>query len=211
LRTRNADVAIVGAGIVGLFCAYALARRGLKVIVLERELPGSGSSTRSGGGIRSQFGTATNVRLSLLSEPYWAEFEDRFGVDVGLRRIGYLFLAWDDEGLETFRGQVALQRRHGAGSELLTADDVSNRWPSLGGLGAAGASFCSTDGFLNQHRVMRGLTKAVEDAGVAIECGADVTEMTVRAGRIAALGTTQGIVQADVILNCAGAWGGRSC
>ena len=191
---------------VGLFCAYSLARRGLKVVVLERKLPGSGSSTRNGGGVRSQFGTATNVRLSILSEPYWAEFEDRFGVDVGLRRIGYLFLAPDDLSLQTLREQVALQHQFGIASELLLAEEVSTRWPGISGLHAAGASFCATDGFLNQHRAMRGLTQAAEAAGVTIECGVDATGLDVKAGRLEAVRTTDGIIRADVVVNCAGAW-----
>ena len=49
-------------------------------------------------------GTPTNIRLAVLSEPYWAEFEDRFGVDVALRRIGYRFLAADGEGIESAVG-----------------------------------------------------------------------------------------------------------
>ena len=54
-------------------------RRGLNVAVVERKVPGSGSSTRNGGGVRSQWGTATNIQLSVLSEPNWAEFEERSG------------------------------------------------------------------------------------------------------------------------------------
>ena len=109
MRTRNADVAIVGAGSLALFSAYFLARRGLKVVVLERKTPGSGSSTRNGGGVRSQWGTATNMQLSVLSQPYWAEFEERFAVNVDLRRIGNLFLAPSDDGLSQL--QVNRRRR----------------------------------------------------------------------------------------------------
>src|SRR5215471_13303571 len=105
-RSRKGDVTIVGAGIIGLSCAYFLARRGVKVVVLERKLPGAGSSTRNGGGVRSQLGTATNIKLSVLSEPYWSEFVERFGIDPWFRTIGYLFLAADDTELETLRGQV---------------------------------------------------------------------------------------------------------
>jgi sarcosine oxidase subunit beta len=209
LRTRNADVAIVGAGIIGLFCAYFLARRGLKVVVLERKTPGAGSSTRNGGGVRSQWGTATNIQLSVLSQPYWAEFEDRFGIDVGLRKIGYLFLAPSDDGLRQLQQQVDLQHRFGVRSEILTASDVATRWPYLRDFEVAGASFCATDGYLNQHRVFHALTRAVEAAGVTIECGADVINMDVEAGRIAALRTTAGTIDTDLVVNCAGAWAPR--
>ena len=116
-RTSNEEVAIVGAGVIGLSCAYFLARGGAKVLVLERTLPGAGSSTRNGGGVRSQLGTATNVLLSVLSEPYWAEFEQRFDVDPWLRRIGYLFLAADEAELQVLRHQVELQHEHGVQSD----------------------------------------------------------------------------------------------
>src|SRR4029453_18931116 len=128
--------------------------RGLDVVVLERKVPGAGSSTRSGSGIRSQLGTATNVQLSVISEPYWAEFEERFGVDPWLKTVGYLFLSSDDGELETLRRQVELQHEYGVPSELLLSEDVSSRWPSLRHLGFTGGSHCAGDGFLNQHRVL---------------------------------------------------------
>jgi sarcosine oxidase subunit beta len=206
LKTRETDVAIVGAGIVGLFCAYFLARRGLRVAVLERNRPGSGSSTLGGGGVRSQFGTATNIRLSLLSQPYWDKFEDRFGVDIVLRKIGYLFLARDHHWLEDFRAQVELQHQFGVASELLTAVEISTRWPSLRGLDVVGGSFCASDGFVNHFRVVQGLTTAVEAAGVTLVSGTDVTGLDLKAGRIEAVRTTDGTIRADLIVNCAGAW-----
>jgi sarcosine oxidase subunit beta len=205
-RALKADVAIVGAGIIGLFCAYFLARRGSTVVVLERKVPGAGSSTRSGGGVRSQLGTATNIQLSVLSEPYWAEFEERFGVDPWLRRIGYLFLAGDDAELRALRDQVELQHEFGVPSALLIADDLSSHWPILRDLGFTGGSYCAADGFLNQHRALRGVALAAESAGATIECGSEVIGFVVEGDAIRAVQTTDGTVQTDVVVNCAGAW-----
>lgn len=200
---------VVGAGIVGLSCAWFLARRGLRVVVVERKTPGAGSSLRNGGGVRSQWGTATNIQLSVLSQPFWTEFEDRFGVDVALRRIGYLFLARTAGALEELRRQVALQRSFGVGSEILSSSDIRTRWPSLGALDLTGASFCAGDGFLNQHRVVHGLAVGAEAAGVTIECGADVIGIEAAAGRITAVRTTAGTLSTEVVVNCAGAWAPR--
>jgi sarcosine oxidase subunit beta len=205
-RTPNADVVIVGAGIIGLSCAYFLARRGLSVVVLERKVPGAGSSTRNGGGVRSQLGTATNIELSVLSEPYWAEFEERFGVDPYLRRIGYLFLAGDDAELQILRRQVELQHEYGVPSELLGAHDLSSHWPGLRDLGFAGGSYCATDGFLDQHRALRGVAVAAECAGARIECGSEVIGFVVEGGAIRAVRTAHGTVETDLVVNCAGAW-----
>ena len=70
------DVVVIGGGCVGLASAIALAARGASVTVLERGLPGAANSTRQGGGIRQQFGTELNIRLSLLSANTWDQFAD---------------------------------------------------------------------------------------------------------------------------------------
>jgi glycine/D-amino acid oxidase-like deaminating enzyme len=205
-RSANVDVAIVGAGVIGLSCAHFLARHGAKVVVLERKLPGAGSSTRNGGGVRSQLGTVTNIQLSVLSEPYWAEFEERFGVDPWLRRIGYLFLAADDAELDVLRSQVELQHRFGVPSELLDADDLSERWSILDELGFAGGSYSAADGYLNQHRVVEGLAQAAKAVGATIESGVEAIGFDVEADRIRAVRTINGLVQTGTVVNCAGAW-----
>jgi len=205
-RSTSTHVAVVGAGVIGLSCACFLARRGLDVVVLERKVPGAGSSTRSGSGIRSQLGTATNIQLSVISEPYWAKFYERFGVDPWLNRIGYLFLAGDDGELEALRRQVELQHEFGVPSELLLAEDVSSRWPSLRDCGFAGGSHCAADGFLSQHRVLRAFASAAESAGATMECGSEVIGFALEAGTISAVQTTHGLIPTDLVVNCAGAW-----
>jgi sarcosine oxidase subunit beta len=204
--TKHPDAVIVRAGIIGLFVAHTIASRGMKVLVLERTTPGSGSSTRNGGGVRSQWGTATNIVLSVMSQPYWAEFEQRFGIDIGLRQIGYLFLASTDDDLETMQRQVALQHQFGVRSEILNPSDIEARWPGLRELEMAGASFCGTDGFVNQHRVIHAMVRAVGAAGGTIESGVEVTGIDATAGRITALRTTAGSIPTEAIVNCAGAW-----
>ena len=205
-RGSNADVAIVGAGIIGLSCAYFLARRGMKAVVFERTMPGAGSSTRNGGGVRLQLGTATSIQLSVLSDPFWSEFEQLFGVDPCLRRIGYLFLAADEAQLQILRRQVELQHQFGVPSELLIAEDLAERWPILNELGFAGGSYCRADGYVNQHQAVHGFARAAEAAGATIECGAEVIGFKLEAGGIAALLTTKETFRTEIVVNCAGAW-----
>jgi sarcosine oxidase, subunit beta len=205
-RSSNGVVAIVGAGVIGLSCAYFLARRGAKVVVLERTLPGAGSSTRNGGGVRSQLGTATNIQLSVLSEPYWSEFEQRFGVDPWLQKIGYLFLANDGAQLQVLHRQVELQHQFGVPSELLGAEDLSARWPILDELGFTGAGYWAVDGYVNQHRAVQGFARAAEAAGATVECGVEVVGLDVEADGIGTVLTTRGTFRTEIVVNCAGAW-----
>ena len=82
------DALVVGEGVIGLSAAYSLADRGANVTLAEKGSLGNGSTARSAGGIRSQFSTRVNVELSLASKEIWDTFEERFGVDIGLRNNG---------------------------------------------------------------------------------------------------------------------------
>jgi sarcosine oxidase, subunit beta len=135
------DVVVIGGGCVGLASAIALAGRGASVTVLERGLPGAANSTRQGGGIRQQFGTELNIRLSLLSAGMWDQFAERYGVDPLFRPSGYLFLTRTDEGAETLAAHVRLQNSLGVNSEFLDADQIVERWPELAARAFAGAGF----------------------------------------------------------------------
>src|SRR5690554_8143282 len=96
------EVVIVGAGIIGLSIAYNLAKEGCTdILVMEKEPAWiTGSSARANGGFRQQFSTEINIRLSQLSLPVFETFEEEFGIDIGLRQYGYLFLASSQKVLE---------------------------------------------------------------------------------------------------------------
>src|SRR6476619_3390589 len=86
---------IVGSGVVGASAAYHLAARGHRdIVVIDRApAPGAGSTARATGGFRAQYGTAINVRLSLLARSKLLAFREETGVDPGYLPAGYLWLA----------------------------------------------------------------------------------------------------------------------
>src|SRR5262245_3504911 len=91
---RTAAVVIIGGGVMGASVAYHLAVRGQRdVVLLERgELFGQGATGKCAGGIRFQFGSEINIRLSLHSIPMLERFEAELEQPIGLRQCGYLFL-----------------------------------------------------------------------------------------------------------------------
>src|SRR3979490_546500 len=103
---ESADVVIIGAGIVGSSIAFHLAEAGCtNVVVLERETrQGTGSTGKSMGGVRAQFSTDVNIRMSLYSIPFLNRFEEATGhpahvdkdrgisIDTNQRHMDYLDL-----------------------------------------------------------------------------------------------------------------------
>lgn len=201
--------AVVGGGIVGLASAYSLADRGEDVVVLERNGLGNGSTGRSAGGIRKQFTTRINVELSKLSDEVWSTFEERFGVDIAHRRVGYLFLARTEETAAQFERNVAMQHELGVESEVLTPGEAADVCSGLYAEEFRAATYLASDGFADPHLAVQGYAGAARDAGVDVRTGTAVTDVLRSGGRVVGVETGGGRIEADHVVDAAGAWTGR--
>src|SRR5512135_1172061 len=130
---KTADVVIIGGGVMGVSAAYHLAARGCRnVVLLERaDFLGTEATGKCAGGIRYQFSTEINVRLSQLSLPMLERFEEELGQSIDLRWPGYLFLIDNERDLATFRANVAMQNRLGVPSRILSLAELAARVPLL--------------------------------------------------------------------------------
>ena len=112
---------IVGGGAMGTSTAYHLAQLGVTDVVLcERETLGSGSTSKSAGGIRAQFADEINIRIALVSLLEFRNFEQKIGAGIDFRETGYLFLLDSDDDVGRFREAVRLQGSLGVLSTELT-------------------------------------------------------------------------------------------
>src|ERR1700737_1815180 len=125
--TETADVVIIGSGIVGSSISYHLAEQGCtNVLVVEREAhQGKGSTGKSMGGVRAQFATDVNIRMSLYSIPLLNRFEEVTGHPSGYKPHGYLFMATSDTHLDYLRTNFARQKALGLKDiQWLQPDDI---------------------------------------------------------------------------------------
>jgi sarcosine oxidase subunit beta len=200
------EIVVIGGGVVGLAASIELAGRGARVVLVERGLPGAANSVLTGGGIRQQFGTETNVRLAQLSAPVWESFEARFGVDPLFQRIGYLFLARTTDQAARLASHVALQASLGVDSQYLDATEIAARWPALCDRAFVGAGFRAADGWANQHRIVEGLVRGALAAGVELRVGTEALAIETVGGRVSGVRTTDGRITADALVVATGAW-----
>src|SRR5580692_4854994 len=109
---QTAEVVIIGGGIVGSSIAYHLTAAGCRdVLVIERETQqGKGSTGKSMGGVRAQFATEVNIRMSLYSIPFFRDFEQNMGHPSGYRAQGYLLLATNERHMSYLRINVGIQQ-----------------------------------------------------------------------------------------------------
>lgn len=203
---QTAEVVIIGGGCMGASVAYHLSRRGItNVVLLERAASlGAGSTGRNAGGVRHQFSTESNVRLSIESIGALERFRDDIGTEVDLRQDGYLFLLSAPASVEAFRASVALQRSLGVDVEWLNADDAAKLAPGLTTDGVLAATFCQRDGIADPSGVTMGFARAAQAAGVVIERETEVIGIRTSGGRVSGVDTTRGRIDAPVVVNAAG-------
>src|SRR6266581_1579590 len=196
---RHAAVVIVGGGVMGASLAYHLAKGGQSdVLLLERdELFGKGATGKCAGGIRHQFGSEINVRLSIESIRMLEAFEDELGQPIALKMCGYLFLLTRPSDVVEFERNVALQHRLGVKTEWLSADDVRQRLPLLQLEDVLGGTFYDRDGLTDPNSVVAGYVSGARRLGARLLTGVSALGMHVEGDRVVSVSTSDGPVSAD--------------
>jgi sarcosine oxidase subunit beta len=208
---KTADAVIIGGGVMGASTAYHLALKGCRnVLLLEREsFFGMQATGRCAGGIRHQFGTEINVRISMLSLPMLDRFEEELGQPIDLRYCGYLFLLTTEKDAAAFRQQVEMQQRLGAQTEWLEPAEIAPLVPLVNLEGVLAGTFNARDGLADPSSVVQGYVSGARRLGAKLLNDVDVTDIRVDGGKVQGVVTGQGEVSAPVVVNAAGPWLGQ--
>jgi sarcosine oxidase subunit beta len=207
---KTADVVIIGGGVMGASTAYHLALRGQKnILLLEKdEFFGQEATGKCAGGVRYQFSTEINVRLSLQSLPMLDRFKDELNQEINFRKCGYLFVLTTPEDVKTFQHSLQLQQNLGVQTQWLSADDIHRRLPLMRFEDALAGSYNPEDGLVDPNSVVMGYISGAQRLGVQCLNNVEVTSIQVEVGKIVAVETNQGMVATRAVVNAAGPWAG---
>jgi glycine oxidase len=208
------NVAIIGAGVIGLGIAWRLAMRGVPVAVFDKGACGAGASHAAAGMLaacaEAEPGEEALVTLGRASQARWpafaAELKQASGVDVGLRSEGTLVVALTSDDQARLSHQLVFQQKLGLPLQWITAAETRRREPHLAGK-LAGAVFSPEDTQVDNRKLAAALRIAAEAAGAGISEHQAVKTISNDAGRVDGIVLADGRkVAADVVVLAAGAW-----
>jgi len=200
------NIVVIGAGIVGCSIAYNLAKKGAKgIVVLEKEdYIAKGSTGLSASGIRAQFSSEINIKLSLESMKILEGFEQDTGINPEFKHIGYLFLISSQDKLAIFKKANELYRKFGMEVDLLSPEEVNKRYPHLYIDDLLTASFHHRDGYVNPVSICTGYFKEAKRFGVNFQFETEAIGFEVNKSKITAVNTTKGRIETPLVINASG-------
>ncbi|MFQ5453227.1 MAG: NAD(P)/FAD-dependent oxidoreductase, partial [Candidatus Zixiibacteriota bacterium] len=203
---NNSDAVIIGGGIIGLAVAFYLAKEKFgRIVLLEKEpLLGMGATSKAAGGIRAQFATKDNIKMSMLSEKLFNSFKEDTGAEVKFDKVGYLFILKTDNDVKTYKNNYELQLSLGLNVELLNPEGIRKIAPHISLEGVQLATYCPDDGLGDPHEFLSGYEHAARHLGVEIEFETEVTGIDLNSDKITAVKTTKGAINTPLVINCTG-------
>jgi glycine/D-amino acid oxidase-like deaminating enzyme len=203
--TPEADVIIVGVGVMGLSLAWGLVKRGRRVICIDKGAPGREASAATAGTLAIQNKPIGSIPLTLKSLALWAALDTELGRSVEYEVRGGVRVAHTAQDQEKLELSAAAQRAAGAPVETLTGAEIFSVAPYLSRQICA-ATFCRLDGMSNPFLAVRALFRACRAAGVGFLLDQAVTRVSVQADQTVRIQTGDFIALGGTAVIAAGAW-----
>lgn len=211
----QADVVIVGAGIVGCATAYYLAKRGVSAVVLEKDEIGRAQSGRNWGFIRQQGRDPLELPLMIESNRIWSGIERELGADVEWVQRGNLALASTPERIALFEGWCKTAREHGLDTRVLSAAELNTLIPDLRG-DWLGGMYTESDGHAEPRKATQAFADAAKARGARIFERCTVLSIETTNGAVSGVqfekrdgkltDPVRGTIRTGIVIGAAGAW-----
>jgi 4-methylaminobutanoate oxidase (formaldehyde-forming) len=204
----EARVVIIGGGIVGCSLAYHLTKLGWQdVVLLERKQLTCGTTWHAAGLVGQLRATSNLTKLAQYTTGLYTTLEEETGQATGFKQNGSISLATNADRLEELKRGASMAKTFGLEVETLTPSEIKELWPLLNVEDVVGGVLLPKDGQTNPIDTTMALAKGARMGGARIFEEVKVTAVHRHNGRVTGVGTDQGDIKAEFVVNCAGMWG----
>ncbi len=204
----RADIAVIGAGIMGASIAYQLNRQSdRRIVVIDERAPVGGMSGRTFGQIRLHYSNTLMLELALRGYDVLANWSREVGYgDPGYVPMGYLLLVVEDQ-LDALNRNVDLARQLGIDTRFVGPDEIKAIEPALVTDTLAGGAYDPAGGYIDVTRMVLSWLCAGQENGLTCMTGLRAEAIQTENGRVNGVSTAQGLIEAPVVVNATGPWG----
>lgn len=203
---ETADIIVIGAGVQGASVAFHLARRGVRVLVLERETVAAGATGRSSGFVRMHYDLESDARLAWASFPYFRHWADMVGEgDCAFTQTGFLQLM-PDAMADRLRANVAMHQRIGIETRIVGPDEVARLVPGAVTDDITVAAFEPGSGYADPSATASGFLAAARRDGARVIQGCRAISVLVEGDAVVGVDSDRGVFSAPFVVDAAGAW-----
>ena len=200
------DVAVIGAGVIGVATAWFLAQRGAKVALLEKGRVAGEQSSRNWGWVRQQGRDRHELPIMMESNRIWRGLAGETAeADLAFTAAGCVYLAENARELARFEAWRDLAREHQLDTRMLSAEEARAAAPGIEGRWIGGM-LTPSDGRAEPFVAVPALARAAHRLGVSITEGCAVRTVETAGGRVCGVHTERGPVRAERVVLAGGAW-----
>lgn len=207
MAKKTYEVIVIGAGSIGIPASWAMARSGLSVLVVDRNMsPGQGSNKTAIGGVRATHSEPAKIRICLRSLEIVSTWRGTYGDDIEWTTGGYSFVAYGDREQRILKGLLGTQQSSGLDIDWHDPRELLAIVPDLNPVGLLGGTFSPSDGQCSPLLLGHAMYVQARKEGADFRFGTEVTSIPVEGGRVRGIETSEGRFDAPIVLNAAGAW-----
>jgi sarcosine oxidase subunit beta len=207
---QTADVVVVGGGVNGASIAYALAARGVKVVLVEKGALASGASGRSSALVRMHYTNEEDARLALASFPVFRNWTELMGGPAVFTHTGFVNVVTPQYS-ENLRSNVEMLKGLGVNTMALTGAELRELQPFANVDDIGAAAYEPDSGYANPAETVEGFRRRATELGARILQWTAVTRVIRQESRVTGVETSAGRIDAGSVIVAAGAWSKRVC
>ena len=203
----QAQVVVIGGGVVGCSVIYHLTKLGWKdAVLLERSELTSGSTWHAAGGFHAMNSDPNVSRLQAYGISAYKEVEEISGQDVGMHLTGGIQVAATEQRWESIRYEQARHKVFGIDSHLIGPEEIKKLCPIIETKDVIGGLFDANEGHIDPYGSTHAFAKAARKAGAEIYLNTKVEDLVHKPDGTWTVVTDKGNIDCEHVVNAAGLW-----